>query len=77
MLTKTWRDIFETAQRAPSPHNGDFNYVCTIAKDNTKPTVHFYEFATGPFARDKAKLKHEYVTHLTVDEYKDYGLVTR
>ncbi len=58
-------------------HNGDFNYVCTIAKDNTKPTVHFYEFATGPFAHDKAKLKHEYVTHLTVDEYKGYGLVTR
>jgi phenylacetate-CoA ligase len=56
--------------------NGDFNYVCTIAKENTKPTIHFYEFASGPFKSDKAKLKHEYVVHLSAAQYKDYGLVT-
>lgn len=57
--------------------NGDFNYVCTIAKDNTKPTIHFYAFGTGPFKSDKTKLKHEYVVHLTADQYKDYGMVIK
>jgi phenylacetate-CoA ligase len=56
--------------------NGDFNYVCTIATDNTKPTIHVYDFATGPFKADKAKLKHEYVVHLSADQYKNYGLLT-
>jgi phenylacetate-CoA ligase len=55
--------------------NGDFNYVCTIAKDNTRPTIHFYEFGTGPFKADKTKLKHEYVVHLTAHQYEDYGLI--
>jgi hypothetical protein len=56
--------------------NGDFDYVCNIAKDNTKPSVHFYEFSTGPFKFGKTKLKHEYVIHLAANQYKDYGLVT-
>ena len=57
--------------------NGDFNYVCTIAKDATTPTIHFYEFATGPFKSDKTKLKHEYVVHLTAGQYKEYGLIIK
>jgi phenylacetate-CoA ligase len=66
----------QTVMAQMRERNGDFNYVCTIAKDNTKPTIHFYNFATGPFKADKTKLKHEYVVHLAADQYKDYGVVT-
>lgn len=71
--TKAKSEEVITQMRA---RNGDFNYVCTIAKDNTKPTIRFYEFATGPFKSDIAKLKHQYVVHLTADESKDYGIVS-
>ncbi|MDQ3018811.1 MAG: CoF synthetase [bacterium] len=56
--------------------NGDFDYVCSIAKEATKPTIRMYDHGTGPFKTDKAKLKHEYVVHLDAGEYSDYGLTT-
>lgn len=54
--------------------NRDFDNACKIAKPETLPTINFYEFATGPFAHDKGKLKHEYVCHLSAAEYEALSL---
>lgn len=48
--------------------NRDFDNACKIAKPSTLPTIALYTYGTGPFKNDKAKLKHEYVWHLSAEE---------
>ncbi|WP_241983468.1 CoF synthetase [Cryobacterium tagatosivorans] len=45
--------------------NGDFNNAILTSADATLPTIAFYPWRSGPFAGDGAKLKNEYVWHLT------------
>jgi phenylacetate-CoA ligase len=54
--------------------NKDFDYVCTIAKAGTAPTIHIYPYGTGPFKTASAKLKHEYVWHISADQYQHIGM---
>jgi phenylacetate-CoA ligase len=54
--------------------NRDFNNACKIAKESTLPRIEIFAFGTGPFAKDKGKLKHEYVWQLNAAEYKALGL---
>lgn len=45
--------------------NGDFDHAILTAPEATLPSVEFYDYRTGPFAGDGAKLKNEYVWHLS------------
>jgi len=52
--------------------NGDFNNAILTAPDGTLPTVAFYDYRTGPFVRDGAKLKNEYVWQLSAGELAEW-----
>ncbi|MEO7016201.1 MAG: CoF synthetase, partial [Leifsonia sp.] len=54
--------------------NGDFNNAILTAPEGTLPTVAFYGFRQGPFARDGAKLKNEYVWQLAAGELADWSV---
>jgi len=54
--------------------NGDFNNAILTSADVTLPTIAFYPWRSGPFAGDGAKLKNEYVWHLTAADVADAAL---
>lgn len=54
--------------------NGDFNNAILTAPDGTLPTISFYGYRTGPFERDGAKLKNEYVWQLSADEVAHWNI---
>jgi phenylacetate-CoA ligase len=54
--------------------NGDFNNAILTAPDGTLPTIAFYPYRAGPFARDGAKLKNEYVWQLPAGELSDWNV---
>jgi len=41
--------------------NGDFHNAIRTSPEQALPTIAFYDFGTGPFKNDGAKLKNEYV----------------
>ncbi|WP_307807485.1 CoF synthetase [Naasia sp. SYSU D00948] len=54
--------------------NGDFHNAVLTAPEGTLPTVAFYGYRTGPFVRDGAKLKNEYVWQLGAGETARWNL---
>ncbi|WP_449277837.1 CoF synthetase [Leucobacter sp. GX24907] len=57
-------EVFAELRRA----NGDFHNAILTSDDAMLPTFAIYAFREGPFADDGAKLKNEYVAHLTAEE---------
>lgn len=53
---------------------GDFNNAIKTAADGTFPTIAFYDFRTGPFVKDGAKLKNEYVWQLSAEQVSQWDL---
>ena len=69
--TGPWRDVVVSGLRRL---NLDFSNAIRTAAPATLPTVAFYAHRTGPFARDGAKLKNEYVWQLGPGEVDQHDL---
>ncbi|ACQ81762.1 Coenzyme F390 synthetase [Beutenbergia cavernae DSM 12333] len=66
-----WRDEVPAELRRL---NGDFHNAIRTAPSHTWPTIAFYDYRTGPFAGDGAKLKNEYVWLLEAEEVAAHAL---
>ncbi len=56
-----YRDLVVSELRR---RNGDFHNAIRTSPPQSRPTIAFYDFRTGPFQHDGAKLKNEYVWQL-------------
>lgn len=63
-------EVFRALRRA----NGDFHNAIRTSDDRMLPTLAFYDFRTGPFTDDGAKLKNEYVATLDAAQAAESGL---
>jgi phenylacetate-CoA ligase len=52
--------------------NGDFHNAILTSDDATLPTIAFYGYREGPFAKDGSKLKNEYVWQLAGGEIENW-----
>lgn len=54
--------------------NGDFHNAILTAPGSTLPSIAFYSYHTGPFAKDGAKLKNEYVWQLAAGDISQWDV---